>query len=97
MALLQSLGITFYCGLVGLLFWRGNEIFGKVPSYLGPVAFLVLFIVSGLVCGLIVFYRPYKLFFNDKKREAINLVVYTTAWLCLFFLVLLVTAAALQK
>src|SRR4030065_504773 len=32
----QALGLAAYCGLVGILFWKGNEIFGKVPNYWGP-------------------------------------------------------------
>ena len=41
---LQALGVTPYCSLVGVIFWKGNEIFGKVDRYVGPVMFLLLFI-----------------------------------------------------
>ncbi len=41
-----------YVALVGILFWRGNEIFGKMNNYLGPVMFLILFIVSALISAL---------------------------------------------
>jgi len=94
---IQALGVTFYCAFVGVFFWKGNEIFGRVPNYLGPVAFLVLFIVSGLTCGLIVFYKPYNLFFEGKKKEALNLVLYTTGWLLLFFVALLLSAFFLRN
>jgi hypothetical protein len=89
---LQALGVTAYCGLVGMIFWRGNEIFGKDPNYAGPVAFLILFIVSALICASIVFYQPYKLFFENKKKEAIDLVIATTLWLFLFFILFLLSA-----
>jgi len=87
----QALGVTFYCSLVGLLFWKGNEIFGQM-NYLGPVLVLVLLSVSVLICALIVFYRPYRLFFDGKKKEASELVLSTTAWLFVFFLVFLFIA-----
>lgn len=88
----QALGVTFYCSLVGLLFWKGNEIFGQQINYLGPVLVLVLLSVSVLICALIVFYRPYRLFFDGKKKEAAELVLSTTAWLFVFFLVFLFIA-----
>ena len=94
---LQAAGVTMYCSLIGILFWKGNEIFGRVPNYFGPVAFLLLFSVSVLVCGLVVFYKPYKLFFDGKKKEAVDLVLYTAGWLFAFFLVFLFFAAFLRR
>lgn len=90
----QALGVSIYCGLVGLLFWKGNAIFGNAPNYLGPVAVLLLLSVSVLICALMVFYKPYKLFFEDKKKDAIDLVLTTTAWLFGFFILFLILALA---
>jgi len=86
---LQALGVTAYCSLVGIIFWKGNDIFGKMHAYLGPVAVLILLSVSVLVCALIVFYNPYKLFFGGKKKEAVDTVLYTTVSLFVFFLLFL--------
>jgi len=85
---LQALGVTFYCSLVGLVMWRGNEIFGKVDSYIGPVTVLVMLSVSALICGLLVFYKPYKLFFANQKEEAVNVVVSTAISLFVILLIL---------
>jgi len=90
---IQALGVTVYCSLVGLLMVNGEKIFGNAPNYLGPVVGLLLFSVSVLICGLIVFYQPYNLFFiSNKKKEAIELVVHTAAWLFGFFIVALLLA-----
>lgn len=78
---IQSFGVTVYCSLVGLLFWQGNHLFPKVNQYFAPVMMLLLLSVSVLVCGLIVFYKPYKLFFDGKKKEAADLVISTSLWL----------------
>ena len=88
LGLLQALGVTFYCSLVGLVMWKGNEVFGRVDSYLGPVTVLVMLSVSALVCGLLVFFKPYKLFFSDKKEEAVNVVVSTAISLFVVLLIL---------
>lgn len=97
LGLFQAGGVALYCSLVGTLFWKGNEIFGKVPNYFGPVAFLLLFSTSVLVCAVIVFYRPYKLFFEGKKKEAVDLVLYTAGWLFAFFLMFLFLAFFLKS
>lgn len=91
----QALGVALYCGAIGTIIWNGQLIFGPV-SFLGPVIFLVLFSVSALICGLIVFLRPYKLFFEDKKKEAVELVLYTTLWLFMFFLLILFSVILLR-
>ncbi len=86
---LQALGVTIYCSFVGVFFWKGNEIFGKPDRYVGPVTFLLLFIASAMICALMVFYQPYLLFFDGKKKEAIETVVYTAAWMFIAFILFL--------
>ena len=90
-SLLQALGQALYIDLVGLIFWRGNEWFGKMNFYLGPVLFLTLFVVSALISAFIVFGYPITLFFVKKKqKDAIKLVIYTGGWLLLLLIVLFV-------
>jgi len=89
LGLLQAVGVTLYCSLVGLLMWKGNVIFGKADQYFGPVTFLLLFVVSAMITALMVFYKPYVLFFGGKKKEAIDVVLSTTSWLVIFFFVFL--------
>ncbi len=89
-AFLQALGLIIYCGLVGLLFWRGNTWFGPMTSYLGPVLFLVLFVASALVSALLVLGYPVFLFWEKKEKvEALKLVACTTAWLIAFILLII--------
>ncbi len=94
--LVPALEVTAYCSAIGFLMFRENEIFGKVPNFFGPVAFLLLFSFSALICGLIVFYKPYLLFFSKRQKEAIDLVVYTAAWLFLFFMIFLGLSVVLK-
>jgi len=82
--LFQAIGVAGYCSLIGMVLWQGGNIFPKVNAYFGPVMFLLLFSTSALICGLMVFYKPYKLFFEGKKKEAIEVVVSTALWLFLF-------------
>jgi len=84
---LQALGVAIYCSLVGGFFWQAPKIFPKDSQYFAPVILLLLFSTSAMICGLIVFLKPYKLFFADKKKEAANVVVSTALWLFLFLLI----------
>jgi hypothetical protein len=91
---LQALGTLAYCGLVALIFWRGSQWFGQAPNYWGPFLFLLLFAVSALICGLLVFAYPTYLVLDKKKQSAFKLVSFTVGWLIAFTL-LFITGAAL--
>ncbi len=74
----QALGVVGYVSFVATVMENVEKIFGRVESsFLAPVTFLTLFSTSALICGLIVFYKPYRLFSDNKKREAIEVVVST--------------------
>jgi MFS family permease len=93
----QALGVSAYCFLVGLIFLYGEAIFGRMANLVGPVAFLILFIVSALICALIVFYKHYQLFFEGKRKEAADLVLATTAWLFVAFCLFLLLSTLMRK
>ena len=96
-AFLQGLLQMGYIGLVAILFWKGNELFGKVPNYLGPVLFLTLFVASALISALIVLGYPFYLFWEEKKtKKSLELVAYTTAWLIAFLLLTLLSLIILR-
>jgi hypothetical protein len=91
-ALFQALGIIGYCALVALVFWRGNEWFGQMNNYLGPMTMLTLLSVSVLVCALIAFGYPVILFWEEKKtKKALKLVFLTSCWLVAFVFLALIT------
>src|SRR3990167_10814964 len=82
---LQALGLTIYVSLVGLLMWQGNTIFGTINSFLGPTLFLLVFVLSAVVCGLLFGYYPFILWWEEKEtKKAIRVVFYTAGWLVFF-------------
>jgi hypothetical protein len=82
---LQALGLSLYCALVGLVFWKGSTWFGKINNLSGPFAMLSLFVVSAMICALITLGYPFIVFWDKKNtKKAIQLVVYTAGWLLLF-------------
>jgi len=90
MGLFQALVIIIYCFLVGLIFWKGNTWFGKMDFYLGPVLFLVLFILSALICGLTAFAYPIYIFWEEKNTsKALRIIGFTSIWLFVFVLLVM--------
>jgi hypothetical protein len=87
---IQALGLSFYCALVGIIFWNGNAWFGNNRNMMGPFAMLSLFVVSALVCALIALGYPFIVFWDKKNtKKAIQLVMYTAGWLILFVIITL--------
>ena len=91
---LQATGLTTYCGLVGLLFWKGNNIFGKAPNFAGPFLVLVLLATSVLVCALITLAYPIYIFWEKKQtQKSLKIIGFTASWLLLFIILIIVTSA----
>jgi hypothetical protein len=87
---LQALGTIGYCGLVGLVFWKGNDWFGKVSNYLGPLLVLSLFATSALVTAFLTLGYPAWLVWKKKEVEkALRVVGYTAVWLVGLVLVIM--------
>ena len=87
----QAVAVLLYIGLVSTIIWKGNEWFGNMTGYLGPVMFLTLFCVSALICLFIVFGHAFLLIWEDKKpKDALKLVMFTTYWLLLFLLLVMI-------
>ena len=83
--------MAVYCGLVGLLMWRGTHIFGQINTAWGPILFVTLFAASALICALLTLGYPIILFLDKKNtKEAVHLVGFTAGWLVLFVLGIIV-------
>lgn len=89
-ALLQAVAVTLYVSLVAFILQNAEHWFGKMESILGPVAFLMLFVLSAATVGLLVFGRAVYLYMDGQKQEAVKLLLYT------IFLLLVITAAVLS-
>lgn len=73
----NAIGVFAYVMLVVLIMTNGEKIFGEMENFWGPVTFLLLFVFSALVCGLLVLGRPIYLWLNDHKKEAVKMLLFT--------------------
>lgn len=94
---LQSLGLITYCFIVGsLIFNKAEDWFGPMNETFGSMLFLLIFVVSALICALIVFAYPVSLFIETKKgKDSIKIVGYTAGWLLLFVSLSIAVIAAI--
>lgn len=91
---LQALGLVSYISLIALFFGNANQIFGPVDQFWAPILFLSLFVVSALICALIVLSYPFLMFWDKKKpRLALEIVLFTALWLAVFVLGFILVAA----
>jgi len=78
---LHSLGVVIYVFWVVIIMNQGETLFGKMNDLWGPIAFLLLFILSAAIVGLLVFGRPVYMFLNGQKTESVKLTLYTVGFL----------------
>lgn len=64
---------------------------GKAPTFLGPVAFLLLFVISATVMGITIFGRPILWYLEKKTTEAFMLLAYTLGMLVLILGLIVIT------
>ncbi|MDD4901753.1 MAG: hypothetical protein PHE24_01320 [Patescibacteria group bacterium] len=81
LALLHSLGIAVYIAIVALIMQNAEKMFGKMNDIFGPIAFLLLFVLSAAITGSLALGRPVILFLDNRKAEAIKMFLYTIGWL----------------
>ena len=93
--LTNSLGVLIYTAAVAWFMFNAKDFFGSAPSFLGPTVFLMTFVISATIVGLLVLGRPIYLYLNNYKSEAIRLLIYTVVLLIILTaLVLLIYTMA---
>jgi hypothetical protein len=83
---LQATGILIYVSLVSAFIGSANKIFGPISGFLGPIAFLLLFIVSAMITGSLAMARAGVLFWEKRYKQSFTLIGWTLGW-CVFYLV----------
>lgn len=90
-AFLHAVGVLVYIIFVVSILQNAERIFGKMNNIVGPASFLMLFVTSAAVTGGLTLGRPVLWYWDGKKKEAVELLIYTVGWLLVFTLALLTT------
>ncbi len=89
--MVQAAGVTLYVSLFATSIqniqrWLIEHHIQQHPI-LNIILFLLVFIISALICGSIIFTKSLLLFFDGKKVEALQIVFWNLVWLIIFFLI----------
>jgi hypothetical protein len=89
--LIQAASITLYVSLFATSVqsaqrWLIEHHIQQHPI-LSIILFLLVFIISTLICGSIIFTKPILLFFDGKRAEALKIVLWSLLWLIGFFVI----------
>ena len=88
---LNACGVTAYIIIVSLVLRNGENIFGKMNNFFGPVALLLLFVLSAAITGALTLGRPIWLYLENHRLEALKLFFYTLGWLFVITLIVFIT------
>ncbi|MCI0566224.1 hypothetical protein L0Y46_03435 [bacterium] len=88
---LNALSAVVYIGLVAAIMFYGPRIAAeaKGDSIIAPIAMISLFTLSAAVMGHLFLYRPFQLYFDNNKNEAVRLFLGTVASFAVITIVLL--------
>lgn len=92
-ALLNSLGVAVYTGLVAALMNSAESIFGKMSDVVGPMAFLLLFVFSALIVGILILGKPLMLYLENNKKSALQILGYEVVFIFVFLILSLLASA----
>lgn len=97
-ALVNVLLTTGYIILVASFMYYGAEAkIGKVNSFLGPAAFLMLFVFSAALTGFLIFGKPAQMYVDGKKKEALSLLINTLGFFSVITLIFLGAIVSLTR
>lgn len=82
-AFIHAIGAVAYIALVVAFMSNAARIFGQTGDNnpLNTMVFLLLFVISAAMMGLLVFARPVMWYLDGLKKEAISLAIYTVGFL----------------
>jgi hypothetical protein len=86
-ALTNAVAAALYVFLVALFMTNAQNIFGNQPDgVLAPTIVLLLLVVSAAVMGIVIFGLPIMWYLDGKKREAVQLTLWTVGLLALILI-----------
>jgi len=96
-SVLHAVLAVLYIAVVATIMSNAEKLFGDADtSVLVPIGMLLLLVVSAATMGMLVFGRPVMLYIDGKKREAVNMLVSTIAFLAITTLIVFASIASFR-
>ncbi|OGH26195.1 MAG: hypothetical protein A3C30_03725 [Candidatus Levybacteria bacterium RIFCSPHIGHO2_02_FULL_40_18] len=87
---MNAIGAILYIAVVASVMFYGTKISGPVDSIIGPIAAISLFTLSAAVMAYVFGYEPFQLYFDGKKKQALDLALKTIAAFAIITAIILV-------
>ncbi|MFA6130824.1 MAG: hypothetical protein WC730_00990 [Patescibacteria group bacterium] len=94
---LHALLLTSYIVLVVLVLFNAEAWFGDMNTILGPMAFLMLLVLSVAISGVLMFGKPILMYLDNKKTEAIRFFGYTILWFSILMILVFATQFIVER
>ena len=92
----SALAVVYIALVTTIMSHVGKLVGDQGKTFLGPIIFLLLVVTSVATMGLLIFGKPIMLYMDEKKREAVLMVISTICCLAFFIALLIVTLAVFK-
>src|SRR3972149_5492534 len=75
--LINALTAVLYIFIIAFVIFYGTKNMSPANSFFAPVAMISLFTLSAAMMGYFFLYQPAQLYFDGKKKIAVNLFIQT--------------------
>jgi len=89
MSFIHAVLASAYVAGVAYLMQNGERFFGQMDNLIGPMSFLLLFVLSAAIMVVLVVGKPHMLYLDGKKKEAVYMLLSTIGWIALITLLTL--------
>jgi len=90
MALVNSVGVFVYVSIVAWVMNSGERWFGETDTVFTAMGVLLLFTLSAGVVGSLIVGKPIFMYLDGKKKEAVNMLIWTLAFLAIITMIVLI-------
>lgn len=80
----NAVGAAVYIAAISWILFNGQAVFGKMESFWGPFAFLLLFVISAASVGGLILGKPILLYLEGEKKAGVEMFSCSLAWLAIF-------------
>ena len=90
---IHAAGVVIYTAAIAWFLFNAESLFGQISNFAGPLAMLLLLVISATITGLLVLGKPVLLYLDNAKKEALIMLFYTIGWLALMTVIVFITIA----
>ncbi|MFH1790235.1 MAG: hypothetical protein ABH832_04190 [bacterium] len=96
LSFISSMATLLYIAGVGCIIINGDKMFGNMPHILGIMGFLLLFVLSALIVGILLLGGPIYLYLNNEKKNSIKWLAHNVGLMMAITLIVLLILTTIK-